>query len=159
MFGYKFLYANGTIISLATTDVYREYVGSSLRGCYVSLPPNITYTMSEMNFTILLRNTIEANGSISVEFPDSWLDALNWDQNPIIPSSENQTCAIKSVRSNLAQTFQCIRVENLVILKNVVTNIASDRSSIIFSVSNILSPRTFNSLNKVIVRTLSETYG
>lgn len=116
--------------------------------------------MSEMNFTILLSNKISTKGSISVEFPDSWLDALSWDQNPIIPSSENQTCAIKSVQNNLVQTFQCIRVENVVILKNVVTYIIPESSGIVFfSVSNVLSPRTFNSLNKVVVRTLSETYG
>jgi hypothetical protein len=153
-FTYQFTYPNGTIITASTSYNYRGYTTGSLQSCTSNFNPSIVHSTSTISITMTIGNAIDANGSITVQFPSTWSGAPNSSYTPVI-SSLTQVCTKLSTGVLLNSTLSCFPFSQQVSLSNCFNNSASAGSTVSFSITNILSPSTTSTGNTFTVTTLS----
>jgi hypothetical protein len=152
-FSYTFKYANGTVISQATTSIYKSYSTGSLQSCTATFSPSLVDTLGVVTISMTLGDDVPQNGSIYVTFPSMWIDSADSSFTPVI-STSTQQCTKVSSGNYLASTLQCTVINQQVLLTNSLNTTAPKGTVLSFSISNILSPPTTSSANTITIATL-----
>lgn len=156
-FSYVFKYSNGTIISQATSSLFRSYTPGNLQSCSVNFNPSSVQSTSTVTITMALGDQIPTNGSIYITFPSSWTYSANSSSTPVI-TSLTQTCTLISGGAYLTSALGCSTFGQQITINQCFSTTAPNGTSLSFSISNILSPPTNYNGYTITVSTYTDSY-
>lgn len=126
-----------------------------MEGCSIVMSNSTVNTVSEMQFTMTLKNQVGLNGGISLAFPSSWTYSKNSTAKPISSTSTQTYRRItgSTLAASLTPTV-AIGTQSIQ-LSSLFSAITAGGTSISFGISGILSPATTYDGNTVTITTLN----